>query len=172
MGNILVNIIRFLLFVFVQVVVLNNLELGWGIYPMLYPLFLLLLPFNMSTAMLMLIAFVTGLTIDSLSNTFGLHASAAVVFAYCRPMIFKLFAPRDGYENAEESTLYAMGTKWFIYVFGSLLFIHHAWYFIIELFKWNEWLLLLRKLILTVPISFVLSLIVQLIFVSKKKSDR
>lgn len=172
MANILINALRFILFAFVQVVVLNNLELGWGIYPMLYPLFILLLPFNMGPTTLMIFAFVFGYVIDVFSNTFGLHASSAVFLAYMRPYIFKLFAPRDGYESMDESSIYTMGSRWFFYVYGTMLLIHHAWFFVFELFKWNEWLLFFRKLILSVPASFILSLIVQYIFVSKKKIER
>ena len=172
MGRILIHTLRFVLFVLVQVLILNNLELGWGIYPMLYPLFLMLLPLSLGTVPLLLIAFVLGLTIDALSNTFGLHASAALIFAYFRPLIFKLFEPRDGYESEDESTVYARGFRWFLYTFGLLLLIHHTWFFIIEIFSWNEWLLLLRKIGLSVPLSFTLSWLVQLIFVSGKRTER
>lgn len=172
MRGIILHTVRFIVFVLFQVLVLNHLEIQWGIYPMLYPLFILLLPFEMATVPLLLIAFALGLSIDVLSNTFGLHASSALVFAYFRPVIFKLFAPRDGYENTEESNIYTMGTRWFIYSFGLLLFIHHTWFFLIEIFKLNEVLLLLRKIGLSVPFSFLLALFVQFIFVSKKKSER
>jgi rod shape-determining protein MreD len=172
MGGIILHSLRFVLFILIQVLVLNNLELGWGIYPMLYPLFILLLPFEMGTVALMLIAFALGLAIDSLSNTYGLHASSALVMAYFRPLVFKLFAPRDGYDNVEESNLPTMGMRWFISAYGLLLLIHHTWFFLLEIFTLNEWLLLLRKIALSVPISFLFSWIVQLIFVSKKKGER
>jgi rod shape-determining protein MreD len=172
MGGIILHSIRFILFALFQILVLNNLELGWGAYPMLYPLFIMLLPFEMGTVPLMLISFAMGLTIDAFSNTFGLHASSALVFAYFRPLVFKLFSPRDGYENTEESNIYVMGTRWFFFAFGLLLLIHHTWFFAIEIFKWNEWLLLLRKIALSVPLSFLFSLIVQFIFISGKKSER
>ena len=172
MGVIIIHSIRFVLFAIFQIVILNNLEINWGIYPMLYPLFIFMLPFEIGTVSLLLVSFAFGMTIDAFSNTYGLHASSALVFAYCRPLIFKFFAPRDGYENVEESNLYTMGTRWFILAFGSLLIIHHTWYFLVEIFKLNEWLLLFRKIALSVPLSFLLSLIVQLIFVSKKKSER
>lgn len=172
MGGIILHSIRFILFVLFQVLVLNNLELGWGIYPMVYPLFILLLPFEMGTIPLMILAFAFGLTIDSLSNTFGLHASSALVMAYFRPLVFDFFAPRDGYEGTEESNLHTMGLRWFILAFGLLLLIHHTWFFILEIFALNEWLLLLRKILLSVPLSFLFSWIIQLIFVSKRRSDR
>lgn len=172
MEIILRNTLRFFVFALFQVVVLNNLELGWGLFPMLYPLFILLLPFEMKTIPLMVISFVFGMTIDTFSNTYGLHASAAVVFAFFRPIIFRLFEPRDGYEKTEASSIYARGSSWFFYVFGLLLIIHHTWFFAMEIFKFNEVLLLLRKIALSVPASFLLCVLVQLIFVSKKSVER
>lgn len=173
MQGIILHSVRFILFVLFQVLVLNNLELGWGVYPMIYPLFILLLPFEMATVTLMLIAFGMGIVIDSLSNTFGLHASSAVVFAYFRPLVFKLFSPRDGYENTGESNVYVMGIRWFTFVFGLLLLVHHTWFFLIEVFKWNELGFVLRKVALSVPLSFLFSLFAQFIFMSgKNKGER
>ena len=57
MNVIVNNSIRFVLLVLVQVLILNNLEIGFGIYPMLYPLFILLLPIEMATVTLMFISF-------------------------------------------------------------------------------------------------------------------
>lgn len=172
MNYIVLNSFRFVLFVLFQVLILNNVEIAGGMYIMTYPLFLLLLPFEISTVMLMLIAFVFGISIDAFSNTFGLHASSAVVFAFFRPLVFKLFSPRDGYDNVETSTVYTMGFRWFLYAFGLLLLIHHSWYFLIEQFKWNEFPLILRKLVLSLPVSFGICLLIQFIFVDKKKKER
>lgn len=172
MGRILLHSIRFTLFLLVQVVILNNFELGWGIYPMLYPLFIILLPLELGAIPLMIVSFALGLAIDSFSNTYGLHASASLAFAYFRPLIFKLFAPRDGYESDMEGNIYEMGPRWFIFTFGSLLLIHHTWYFLIEHFKLNELLFVLRKIALSVTLSFMLSWLIQLIFVSRNKSER
>jgi hypothetical protein len=62
--------------------------------------------------------------------------------------------------------------RWFIVSYIVLLFIHHTWFFIIEVFKWNEFLLILQKIILSVPISFGLSLIVRTAFMNKTKKER
>lgn len=171
-NTLLINSIRFLFLAFFQVFILNNLEIGWGIYPMIYPLFILLLPFEMSTILLLVISFFFGLTIDSFSNTFGLHTSAALIFAYFRPLVFKLFAPRDGYENVETSTVYAMGFRWFLSAVGLLLLIHHTWFFMLEVFKWNEFGLIVTKIVCSVPLTFGLFLLVQFIFSSRKATIR
>ena len=72
MNVFVLNSIRFALFVLFQVLILNNLEPGLGLYAMIYPLFIFMLPFQMGTVPLMLLSFVFGLVIDSFSNTFGL----------------------------------------------------------------------------------------------------
>lgn len=160
--------LRFILLAFLQVIVLNNIEIGWGSYPMIYPLFILLLPFNYGTLTLMFISFALGITIDSLSNTFGIHASAAVLIAYCRPMIFKAFSPRDGYDSVEAAGIRSLGTQWFIGAFGTMLVIHHTWFFILESLQLNEILLIMRKIILSVPLSFLISILVQFIFMRNR----
>lgn len=168
MNYIVANSFRFVLLVLFQVVVLNYLEPGLGIYPMLYPMFILMLPIDLGTVPLMLLSFLIGFLIDGASNTFGLHASSAVIMAFFRPQIFNWLAPRDGYENMETPTLYSMGTKWFVYAYGTLLLIHHTWFFFIESFKLNEFFWVLLKIGLSVIASFLLSLLVQFIFISNK----
>jgi hypothetical protein len=168
MNTIVINSIRFVLFVFAQGLILNNLEFGWGAMPMLYPLFILLLPVDTKPVVLMLIAFVFGLAIDSISNTFGLHCSAAVVLAFFRPIIFSAYSSKETMESVEYTNVYNMGASWFLYNFGTLLLIHHTWFFVIESFKLNDFLIILRKVALSVPLSYLLSLLIQFIFLSKK----
>jgi hypothetical protein len=163
--------VRFVLFLLAQALLFNQIELGWGIHPMIYPLFILLLPYNMNVFLSMLVAFALGIGIDSISNTYGLHASAAVLLAYLRPIIFSIFEPRDGYEEGQEMNIYGMDFMWLLYVFGLMLIVHHLWFFTLELFKFNEILFILKKTILSVPVSLVLCILIQVIFV-KKPSDR
>lgn len=172
MNTLVANSIRFVLFVLIQVLILNNLEIGFGLYIMIYPLFIIMLPFHMRPVSLMLLSFLLGLVVDSFSNTYGLHASSAVLMAFFRPSIYKWLSPREGYENIESANVYSMGGKWFLVGYGSLLLIHHGWFFTIESFKFNEigWILL--KLIISVPASFLMSLLIQFIFVSNKNSVR
>ncbi|MBI1835887.1 MAG: hypothetical protein HYR91_01340 [Flavobacteriia bacterium] len=169
MKIVIVHTLRFLFFVLAQSLIFNQLEVGFGIHPMIYPLFIVLLPFEINTLLLLLIALITGLCIDSLSNTYGLHTSSLLVVAYLRPIIFKIFAPRDGYDANKEGSISEMGQRWFIYVFGILLLIHHFWFFMLEMFKWNEILLILKKTILSLPISYLLCVLLQVVFVSKPK---
>ena len=161
------NILRFLSLMAFQVLVLNQIEIGFGIQLMVYPLFILLLPVEISISLLLLLAFSLGIVIDAMSNTYGLHASSLLVFAYFRPVIFKISAPRDGYDPLMETNLQTMGYKWFIKTFGSLLLIHHFWFFLLEIFKLNELVFVLQKTGLSVILSFLLCLLLQYLFTNK-----
>lgn len=168
----LLHTLRFVLFLFAQALLFNQLEVGLGIQAMIYPLFILLLPYNLNIFLSMLIAFALGAGIDSISDTYGLHTSSAVLIAYLRPSIFKLFEPRDGYENAQELNIYEMNSTWLLSVFGLMLLIHHLWFFTIELFKFNEIGFIIQKTVLSVPISLVLCILIQVIFVKKPGNVR
>lgn len=168
MQVIIKNSIRFVLLVLLQTLIFNQLEIGLGIHPMVYPLFIMLLPFNTAPVLLLLIAFLMGFLIDIFSNTGGLHASSLLLFALFRPIIFKAFSPRDGYESNKEPTIYEMGRQWYLYCFGTLLLIHHLWFFFMEVYKFSEILFVLRKLIFTVPISYLLAILIQFLFIKRK----
>ena len=77
MSDLVRNIIRFALFIIVQVYLLNKIpHLHQFIIPYIYYLFILWLPFSISRIGLMFVAFLTGLILDFFTMTPGLHASA------------------------------------------------------------------------------------------------
>jgi rod shape-determining protein MreD len=166
------NTLRFILLALTQGLILNNVELGWGTHIMLYPLFIMLLPIELSAVRLLLVAFVFGFVVDIFSNTFGLHASASTLFAFLRPRLFKLIQSRDNFEGAEIAHVYAIGSRNFLIIYGGLLLFHHTWFFIISFFKFNDFFTILRNIILSVPISYLISMLVQFIFVPRNQIQR
>ena len=169
MNSIIGNIVQFFLLAVCQVLIFNHLEIGWGMMPMVYPLFLMFLPVNINILVLMILSFALGFSIDLLSDTYGLHASSLLVMAYFRPLLLKAFEPREGYESMESSNTYSMGGKWFVSVFGILLAIHHFWFFLLEIFNIYEIMFILQKTVLSVVLSFFLCILIQFIFISKPK---
>jgi len=170
MDVIVKHIIRFLLLAILQIFIFNGLEFGYGIHMMLYPLFIMLLPFETGSISLLLLAFLMGFLIDIFSNSYGLHASSLVMMAFFRPIVFKLFSPRDGYDPIKEPSIFDMGGRWFFLVFGNLLLIHHFWFFIIEVFRIDEFPLILQCTLFSLVISCLLSVIIQILILKKVKS--
>ena len=170
MNNLLTHITRLVIFVLAQGLIFGQLEFGAGIHPMIYPLFILLLPFDISPLLLMVMAFITGISVDFFMNTFGLHASAAVLIAYTRPELYRLFSPRDGYDVLKEPTASEYGYKWFLYVAGITTIIHHTWFFFLEHFKWSDLLVVLQKTFLSALVSMFILVVIQVLFFKKPKS--
>ena len=75
---------RFALLMSIQLLVLNYVYLGGYTMPMLYVLFILMLPTGMQRIPLLLIAFGTGLVVDLSNGVLGFHALACTAVAMAR----------------------------------------------------------------------------------------
>ena len=168
-NNIIRYIISFIAIILLQVLVLNQFAPGWSAYAMIYPMLIVSLPFNMRPVWLMLIAFLVGFAVDSFSNTFGLHASAAVFLAYARPELMKIISPKEGYDFLLKPTIKDMGFKWYGLITFVLFTIHHLWFFIFESFNLYDFGFILLKTFLSVIVSWFLAIAIQFIFYKATK---
>lgn len=171
MSDFLRNIIRFCLFIAVQVYVLNKIpHLHRLITPYVYFLFILWLPFYISRFWLMVIAFLTGLSLDYFTMTPGLHAAACVLIAYIRPFVINILTPRDPSEfNYREPSPRAMGwTPYSVYIL-ILTILHHIYLVFLEWLQFGSLLDLIIKVIGTTGVSMLLIFIIELLFPRKLK---
>lgn len=160
----------FLLFFGLQVFVFNKLEIGYGALIFFLPLFLMILPFDTNVFVLMLLGFFLGISVDALSNTYGLNASSLVLFAYLRPMIFDFFRPREGYDPLKIPSARDMGWEWFAFVYGVLFLISLSWFCIWEIFSAREILLVLRNIISSFFASSVVVILSQLFVFNTRRN--
>ncbi len=166
MNTTIKNIIRFFLLIAVQVFVLDKVRLHQMLTPYLYMLFILWLPFRINRSLLMLLAFILGMTVDSFRHHPGFHAAACVLMAYIRPFVINLLIPQEGAEtNYDEPSFRSMGgvLPYLIYL-STLIFIHHMWLFILEAWQFSDgWYFLIKSIGATV-LSLALILITELLF--------
>jgi len=133
-----VNIFRFVLLVFLQIFVLNNIQFSGFVNPYLYIIFILLLPFEISGAFMLILAFCMGLVIDIYSITLGYHTMATVFMAYFRIHLLRHIAPHDGYEPGMSPTVSSLGLAWFVRYATILTLAHHFVLFWIESFSLTD----------------------------------
>lgn len=160
--------IRFVALILLQVLVLNNVAFSGSINPYLYILFILMLPFDAPKWLSLVSAFFLGLSIDIFTSTVGMHAAASLFMAYSRNYLLKLFAPRDGYDPILSPTIQDMGLVWFLSYSSILTFLHHAFLFTIELFRFTEFFPTLGRALLSSIFTIILILISQLLIYRKK----
>ena len=167
-SGILGNSTRFIFLVLIQVLILNNIELSGYLNPFLYVLFILMLPFNTPKWLVLLLAFVIGISIDMFSDTGGLHAAASVFLAFLRPVMLKLISPRDGYDAGQQPTIQQFGLGWFLSYAGILVFIHHVVLFYLEAFHFAGFFSTLFRAILSSLFTISLIFISQFFFSNSK----
>ena len=88
-NDILINLVRFIVLVLIQVLLLNNINLGGYINPFLYIYFILLFPLDGNKSLLIFLSFLLGLSIDIFEDSGGVHAAASAFIAYIRPFVLK-----------------------------------------------------------------------------------
>jgi len=168
MTNLPVNIFRFILLVFLQVLLFNNIQVSGYLNPYIYVLFILLLPFKTPPWLLLVLSFLIGLSVDAFSDTLGMHASASVLMAYLRLFVLNILAQRDAYDTSSSPSISDCGLSWFVKYSLSLIFFHHLFLFFIEVFSFSNFTETLIRILSSVSITFVLVILSQF-FVLKKK---
>ncbi len=170
MSNLFVrNIVRFILLVLFQVLILNHMNLSGYINPYVYILFILMLPVRINKSLLLLFAFLTGLTIDYFGNTPGLHAAATVFMAFARPATINLFFKHLEFLPDEEPGIAKIKAGGFLKYTLVLVFIHHSALFFLEVFDFHGFLDTLLRIALSTVITTVMIMIIMLIFTPAKK---
>ncbi len=162
--------LRFIGLVFLQVLILDNIEISGYINPYLYILFLALLPFETAGWLVLLLGFVLGLTIDLFSHTPGMHAAACVFTPFSRKFLLKFMEPRDGYSYVFTPNLVSMGIRWFLVYTSILTLIHHLFLFYAESFHFSNFFLTFFRAILSFLITMILILFSQ--YLSSRLRER
>ncbi|HEY5392057.1 MAG TPA: rod shape-determining protein MreD [Hanamia sp.] len=171
MSNLIKNIIRFCLFIFVQVFILDQVPpLHHLATPYIYYLFILWLPFKMGRRMQMLLAFALGFALDSFTNTYGLHSAPCVLIAYIRPFLINLLISQEGAEsNYNEPSIQSMGFTPYLTYVTILTFIHHTFLFFLQALQTGGYFYFLLKTLISTAISLVLIFLIELLFVRKQR---
>ena len=162
-------LILFIILAAAQVFVLNNIQLSGFINPYIYVLFILILPFDISGWMLLLISLFTGLTIDFFEHTPGIHAAATVFMGFARPGVIKLVGEKEDLEPGQYPNIKDFGALWFFTYVTILVALHHITLFYIEVFRLSEFFTTLLKAIINTGITIFLIMILQYLSFSKSK---
>lgn len=163
----LINIFRFIALVLVQVLLCNNIGFFGFINPMIYILFIYWYPIKQNRAIFILIAFLLGFTIDVFSDTLAFHTAASVTIAYVRPSIMRFCFG----VNFEFQSFKIASVPWVqkIAFLTFLIVIHHGVFFTLEVFSFENFLLILKKIIIVSIASLLVCALFGSLFSMKKE---
>ncbi len=166
---IVMNVLRWLVLLFVQIFLLRNIGFYNLSTPFIYILFILVLPFNVPNLLLYIFAFATGLTIDAFYDTLGVHATACVALAFVRILFISVSLNREAIDEPEPS-LGNMGFRWFTFYSIVCIITHHLLVFFLETFKLAEFSYTISRTLLSTGFTLFVVLLSEFIFHNRKSS--
>lgn len=155
--TVIINILRFIALLAVQVVVFNRLDLFGYINPYPYILFIILFPVNGNKAVLLLSAFFLGLLQDMFCNTGGPHAVACVTLAFLRPAFFR-FSFGVSYEYQTIKINDRMSPERLIFILLSVV-THHLILYLLEVFRFSLILDAMVRTLFTTVFTLIICII-------------
>lgn len=159
-----------LLYLFLQVFIVRNLVFFEVAFCFVYISIILFLPSNTPVSVVLLIAFLTGLSVDLFYNTAGMHASASLLLAFLRSYIIKVLFPTKGLDTELVISLDGMGMERFIRYIVILTFIHHLYLFFLEAGSLNYFLNTSLKVVASVMFTSVVTFLLHVYFKSLQNS--
>ena len=148
-----------------QLLVLNNIRLGGYLNPYIYILFIMLLPFEVPRWVLLILGFLTGLTMDAFSGTLGMHSSATLFIAFLRPALISNISTHESTDKKGSPTLSMNDIGWFIKYTFVMVLAHHFVLFYLETFSLVHFFSTLLRVILSSGLTIIFILLSQFYFI-------
>lgn len=159
---------RFLVLLILQVIVFRHVSFNFGIlsytHIIIYPLWIMLLPFKMPKPLLLVAGFIMGIIVDMFYDSPGVHAAALVFSAYIRDFILRIIEPDIGYDPEQPFSIRRLGLIWYISYSALFLLLHLFVYFSIEVFSFVYFYEIMMSTITSLLFSLFIIFIFVLIF--------
>ncbi len=164
----LTYVVSFILYIFFQVYLLNELTLFGIATPHIFLIFLFMLPVEAPLMLTYILAFAMGMMVDFLSDTYlnGLHAASALLAIGLRPLVLRMIT--INFKNRNDVSIFNQDYLWYVAYFLIMLFIHHTAYYFLEAFTFNNFFYTLLRIISSVLYSFIGIYILCILFYKNK----
>ena len=160
------NTLRFIVLVFFQVTVFNNIHFFGFITPYPYILFILLYPLNVNRHLFLIFSFLLGLVLDIFNNSGGVHTTACITLAFVRQNLLKMSFGYS-YEFHMMRITDKISSELVTYVITSVL-IHHTVLIVLEIFNLH----FIWEIILRIITSSIFSILLIFLIIGLIKSPR
>jgi rod shape-determining protein MreD len=145
----------FIILILLQVLFFNNIQFSGYVNPYVYLMFILLLPVEIPSWILLLLSFGTGMIVDIFCGSPGMHSSATLLAGFVRPYVLAIVSPRDGYEGRSEPSIMNYGFRWFLTYTVLIVLVHHTALFYLEVFRLTDFFRTLLRVLLSSLFSVI-----------------
>ena len=168
MNNFIIqNTIRYIIFVLLQVLIFNNINLFGYLNPSIYIIFIFLYPLRKEKGNFLIISFLLGLTIDILLNSGGINAAATLFIAYFRLPILSYVIRKNDFDYQLFNIRAISYGKSISYIFLITL-IHNLIIYSLEYFSFNDFFEIIKKTFLSTFFTVIIINMTLILFTKKR----
>ena len=161
-----INIFTIIILALAQVFIFNHINFMGSYQPYIYIVFVLFFPPYKNRYLLIILAFILGLSIDVLEYSGGIHAFALTFVAFYRNAIIKLLAGKANFEMEYFNFSSFSISQWIFYM-GIIIIFHHCILLLLENFKFTGVLTVLTNALISSGITFIFVIIYKILFKNK-----
>lgn len=157
--------------VLLQAFLFNNLNMSVYIYPLVYTAFVMLLPIQLPHVVVLLLGLLTGITVDVVSGTAGLHTIASLFSAFCRPLMLRLSIGKEEANEGGIPNARRLGTGAFLRYCSVFILIHSIAFFSFEALSWSYFHLTLLRILSSAAITIPLVYFAQMLLMAGQSQN-
>ena len=152
---------------FIQVFILDEISMAIWLRPMIFPLVILLLPFEWRSIWVILTTLILGAFMDMALGGGGLYTSTLLPIAVTRSWILYLTTRRSVEAGDQTSLLSRMPLRQVMIYVGVMLLIYNTMFFVLETLSSANKMLLIATIICSTILSIILSLPIVRLFLKR-----
>ena len=143
-------IVLFVILMLLQAFMFDNLALSTYFNPMIYIVFIILLPMDSLPVTVLLSGLVLGLSADFFTGGQGLNIAATLPAAFLRQPLLARLCDRDDLRDGGIPSAQRLGNEWrFMRLATAVVAVHHTLFFVLESFSWQQLPYTLLRIVLS-----------------------
>lgn len=163
------HIVLFVVLLLVQVLVCNHIVLFGVAVPFVFVYFIIHMPLNMSTGLLLTLSFLLGLGVDLCSDTAGMNALACTVVSMMKRSVFFSYVQKDDKSVTVIPTAASMGFGSYFRFVASMVLIYCLLLFSIEYLSFSDVKEILVKTLASTVLTTALIMAIDSLTSSKRE---
>lgn len=153
--------------VLLQIFLFDNLSISVYLNPLIYIIFIVLLPLDDQPVTLLGSGLLLGLTMDCAMGAAGINTIATLPVAFFRPQLAAMICGRENIREGGIPSPERLGSRKFFLLLLTLTLIHHTIFFLLEALSWSHLLHTLLRIVVSSAVSVAFGWIIVRIFTAK-----
>lgn len=150
-----------------QVFLFDNLSISIYLNPLVYVVFIALLPLDAQPVTVLGSGLLLGITMDCAMGAAGINTIATLPIAFFRPSLAEMICGRENVREGGIPSPDRLGTRKFFLFLLTLTIIHHSIFFLLEALSWSLMPHTILRIVISSAISVAFGWIIARIFTAK-----